>query len=44
MVGCGRYVYNASLDLMLDEARKELGFEGERKALYERLNALKPAE
>lgn len=44
MVGCGRYVYNASLDLMLDEARKELGFEGERKALYERLNALKPAD
>lgn len=44
MVGCGRFVYNASLDLLLDVARKELAFDGERKLLYDILNDMKPAD
>lgn len=44
MAGCGRLVYNKSLELMLDIARQQLGVEGDRKALYKHLNGLAPRE
>jgi len=44
MAGCGRVAYNKSLELMLDTARKQLAFDGDRKALYKTLNDLPPRE
>lgn len=39
MAGCGRVVYNDSLELMLNIARKQTGI-ADKKALYEHLNDL----
>ncbi|GAA3904834.1 RNA-guided endonuclease TnpB family protein [Halomonas cibimaris] len=44
MAGCGRVVYNKSLELMLDIAQRQLGADGDRKALYKQLNDLAPRE
>lgn len=44
MAGCGRLVYNKSLETILDIARQHLGVEGDRKALYKALNGLAPRE
>lgn len=44
MAGCGRVVYNDSLEVLLDIARKELAFTGGKKELYNLLNAMPPKE
>lgn len=44
MAGCGRVVYNDSLELLLSIARKELSFTGAKKELYQLLNAMSPKE
>ena len=44
MAGCGRVVFNASLELLLSIARQELNFAGDKKALYNELNSLAPKD
>lgn len=44
MVGCGRVVFNRSLESLLEIASRELGFAGSRKELYGVLNTLPPRD
>lgn len=44
MAGCGRVVFNESLEMLLSIARKELNFAGDKKALYNELNSLAPKD
>lgn len=44
MVGCGRVVFNESLEMLLAIARKELNFAGDKKSLYNELNSLAPKD
>ena len=44
MAGCGRVVYNDSLEALLTIARKELAFTGTKKELYNLLNAMAPKD
>ena len=45
MAGCGRVVFNESLEMLLSIARsKELNFVGDKKALCSELNCLVPKD
>ncbi|WP_210499361.1 RNA-guided endonuclease InsQ/TnpB family protein [Vibrio crassostreae] len=40
MAGCGRVIYNKTLDFLLNIARKQLGGSADNKAFYKQLNEL----
>jgi putative transposase len=44
MAGCGRVVFNESLEMLLAIVRKELAFGGDKQALYNALNSLVPKD
>jgi len=44
MAGCGRFVFNESLEILLAIARKELDFTRNKKELYKELNGLEPKD